>query len=404
MPTRWICCQLGAREHYAIPRALFATGQLRHLITDIWTYPGSMFAKISGSRGRERYHSDLYKAPITAWNWQLAVFEFQNRHSGKNSGKVWELAMERNAWFQVHALQVLESLSQASKEPTTLFSYSYTALRLFEFAKKAGWQTVLGQIDPGPEEERLVKELNAGAPDFSGGWSPAPQEYWKQWHRECELADTIVVNSEWSKEALVAEGIPEEKIRIIPLVYQPPAAAEHFQRVYPDRFTQQRPLQALFLGQINLRKGVGPILEAVELLEGLPIRFRMVGPVQIALPERLRNHPQIEWVGAVPRGSVAAAYRDADIFLFPTMSDGFGLTQLEAQSWQLPIIASNRCGAVVKHQESGWVLQEVTDAGLADILRKCVNEPQTLRRMASASSAKLAGLDSLREALVSCVS
>jgi len=30
---KWVCCQLGAREHYAIPRALFRTGMLGCLVT-----------------------------------------------------------------------------------------------------------------------------------------------------------------------------------------------------------------------------------------------------------------------------------------------------------------------------------------------------------------------------------
>ena len=43
---KWICCQLGAREHYAIPRALSRLGTLDWLITDAWVPPSSILAKI----------------------------------------------------------------------------------------------------------------------------------------------------------------------------------------------------------------------------------------------------------------------------------------------------------------------------------------------------------------------
>ena len=39
---KWLCCQLGAREHYAIPRALFRIGMLGCLVTDAWVPPSSV--------------------------------------------------------------------------------------------------------------------------------------------------------------------------------------------------------------------------------------------------------------------------------------------------------------------------------------------------------------------------
>ena len=53
----WLCSQLGAREHYAIPRALFRQGLLDHLLTDAWVPPGSPLAFAFGLG--ERFHPDL---------------------------------------------------------------------------------------------------------------------------------------------------------------------------------------------------------------------------------------------------------------------------------------------------------------------------------------------------------
>jgi hypothetical protein len=44
--TKWLCCQLGAREHYAIPRALFNLNALDWLVTDAWVPPSSVLAKL----------------------------------------------------------------------------------------------------------------------------------------------------------------------------------------------------------------------------------------------------------------------------------------------------------------------------------------------------------------------
>jgi hypothetical protein len=43
----WLCSKLGAREHYAIPRALFRQGGLEQLLTDAWAPSGSALANIA---------------------------------------------------------------------------------------------------------------------------------------------------------------------------------------------------------------------------------------------------------------------------------------------------------------------------------------------------------------------
>ena len=50
---KWFCCQLGAREHYAIPRALFRFEMLDYLLTDAWARPSSFLAKTGAKAWRE---------------------------------------------------------------------------------------------------------------------------------------------------------------------------------------------------------------------------------------------------------------------------------------------------------------------------------------------------------------
>jgi len=331
---------------------------------------------------------------VSAFNASSLAFELYLRH--RSSG--WPAILRRNDWFQS---RVLDAMGAQLKAGNVLFSYSYTARRLFQAARRVGCRTVLGQIDPGPAEERLVAAVNRANPSLAGHWTPAPSLYWQHWAEECALADTIIVNSKWSAEALHAEGIPASKIRIVPLDFQAPPKATGFVRRYPPSFTPERPLRVLFLGQVNLRKGLGPILDALPSLSGLPIRIQFVGPVQIDLPDAIRRHPQLEWVGAVPRGLVADYYRQADLFLFPTLSDGFGLTQLEAQAWRLPIVASANCGQVVLPGKTGWILQPVTAASVAQCLTSCVADAGQLARFSDAIVPPDAGFSS---SLLACAS
>ena len=373
----WICCQLGAREHYAVPRALLVSGLLSEFITDLWIRPGTLLHSWK-KRLTGRFHPGLAGAHVKASNVAALTFELKASLARENG---WKLISRRNEWFQQHAVAQLAHGSTNGNH--TVFAYSYAAEQIFKLAKDRGWRTVLGQIDPGPAE---VSGLDKSSAIQDKHWGAAPPAYWESWRNECALADQIVVNSAWSKNALVCEGVPAEKIRVIPVAYESSTNAGLLHRLYPRAFSPERPLRVLFLGKISLRKGVGQLLEAVELLSGENVEFWFVGPTQIHVPQSLKLHPQVRWFGVAPRVEVASYYRDADVFIFPTLSDGFGMTQLEAQSWKLPVIASRNCGEVVRDGFNGVILEEVSGQTIAEALLGLLRSPETLSAMSVRSA------------------
>jgi glycosyltransferase involved in cell wall biosynthesis len=388
---RWISCQIGAREHYAVARALHRRRALELLTTDVWVRPGSPLGAL-GADLRARFHPDLRSAEVFASNAGSIAFTLRSKVSGLGG---WPRILARNEWFQ---REVVRRLTQLDRGERVVAAYSYAALDILKFARERGWRTVLGQIDPGPAEDRIVAQLYERSSNYRGQFERPPARYWSSWREECELADRVVVNSSWSQTALIEEGVVADKIRIIPVAYEKSQLAAPFERAYPGAFSSSRPLHVLFLGQINLRKGMEPVLEAIGMLDAEPIAFTFVGPVQFTIPNELRNHPKVRWIGHVPRGRTEHFYREADVFLFPTFSDGFGMTQLEAQAWKLPVIASKFCGDVVIDGQNGCVLPEVTADAIATVLRRCCAEPAWLQRMSDRSAVdKRLDLDSIGE-------
>jgi glycosyltransferase involved in cell wall biosynthesis len=140
-------------------------------------------------------------------------------------------------------------------------------------------------------------------------------------------------------------------------------------------------LRVLFLGQISLRKGMAVILEAMLLLQNQPVEFWFVGSRQMELSVPWLSNKQTRWVGSVPRGETTGYYQEADVFLFPTLSDGFGLTQLEAQAWKLPIVASQYCGGVVRDGMNGVLLKEVSGNAIAETIHFFMDDPARLVSM-----------------------
>lgn len=56
------------------------------------------------------------------------------------------------------------------------------------------------------------------------------------------------------------------------------------------------------------------------------------------------------------RDRTTDVYRSAHLFVLPTLSDGFAITQLEAMAHGLPVIATPNCGAVVTPGSDGLIV------------------------------------------------
>jgi glycosyltransferase involved in cell wall biosynthesis len=367
--SSWLALQIGAREHYAIPRALHRVGLLHRLFTDFWAPTGLPVLRFLPSKALAgRFHTDLSSASVhTPWLRSLP-FELRSRLALSPSG--WPRTIARNAWFQRWAVCQLRRLKQPG---LNVFSYSYASSLIFQMAHERGYPCVLGQMDPGPEEERLVLAEQRRYPHLAGCWQPAPAQYWKHWDEELELADRIVVNSFWSQSCLLRQGVPASKLRLIPLVYEPSVEGASAPPA------PARPFQLLFLGTIGLRKGIARLLVAMRLLQGQPVQLTLAGPSELD-PQAWATAPNIRWLGPVPRSQVASLYGQAQAMILPTLSDGFAITQLEALAHGCPVIASRFCGEVVTPGLNGWLLSSLEPEAIVATIVEAMDTAHLLPR------------------------
>jgi glycosyltransferase involved in cell wall biosynthesis len=299
----------------------------------------------------------------------------------------WDSILERNEWFGEWAAK-----ESARVDSPAVFSYSYTARLPFAEARGRGARCVLGQIDPGPREEEVVLEATKNYQHLAPPGDRAPQRYWELWREEIAMADKIVVNSPWSAKLLVEEGVDAAKLVEVPLVYELAESSVgsgqlavgeegtgHGARSV-ERGTGKR-LKALFLGSVILRKGVGQLFDAIKLLKNEPVDFIFAGPIGARIPDEISQLRNVRFLGPVDKKNAERLYRESDVFLFPTLSDGFGLTQLEALGHGLPVIASTHCGRIVEDRVSGLVLSEVGPEMIAEALITLVRDRELLSNL-----------------------
>jgi glycosyltransferase involved in cell wall biosynthesis len=365
-----------------VPRVLHRAGVLEAFITDFWKPSPQVMGLLPGSLRRKlesRQHPDLALAPVKALTLGAGLFDFRERVIRKHAG--WRSILRRNEWFQRAIVRQLEGLKDGPER--VLHSYSYCARLPFQWAKQRGWKTVLQQMDAGPEHERVLAELRARL-KITDPDPPPPEAYWDAWRDETALADTIVVNSGWSADALVAAGVETRKLRVVPLAFQG-VGTQPAPRKYPTEFTQERPFRLLFAGKLSYGKGVHELLDAMRLMESAPVELTVAGPVQASTPLALGTLKSVHFVGEKTALEMPALYASADAFVFPTHSDGFGAVQLEAQWSRLPVIASKHCGSVVKDGHNGLLLERVSAEEISKAVQICLDDPSALNRWSEAS-------------------
>lgn len=93
-----------------------------------------------------------------------------------------------------------------------------------------------------------------------------------------------------------------------------------------------RPI-ALFVGRVSYEKNIQAFLDMA--FTGSKVVCG-VGPVATRLQQR---HPDARWIGLLPRAELARLYAAADVFVFPSHADTFGLVMVEAMACGTPVAA-----------------------------------------------------------------
>ncbi len=159
-------------------------------------------------------------------------------------------------------------------------------------------------------------------------------------------SNAIVTDSCFSKQELIRYlGLPKQNLSIIP----PAVNRQLFQRVSNEsilneiREKYQLPSRfVLFVGSQKVHKNLHGLLKAFSNISTPNLHLVIVGKNK-GLRNFVENIPakQVLWLGEVPEKDLPPLYSLAEIFVFPSFYEGFGLPPLEAMSCGCPTIVSN---------------------------------------------------------------
>lgn len=143
--------------------------------------------------------------------------------------------------------------------------------------------------------------------------------------------------------------------------------------VFPALGDLPRPVH-LFVGRVSYEKNIQAFLETD--LPGSKVVCG-VGPVEAQLKARF---PGVHWVGLLPRDVLAQLYGSADVFVFPSHADTFGLVMVEAMATGTPVAAFPVDGPVEvlarRHPDGTRSMGGVMDWDLRNACRRALEVPR----------------------------
>lgn len=207
-------------------------------------------------------------------------------------------------------------------------------------------------------------------------------------------ADAIITVSHSARRDILRHyRVPPERVRVVyeaaAPVFRPIADAEYLASV--ARRYRLPPRFALYVGTVEPRKNLPRLLEAFA-------RRKRAGDLPHALVctgrygwrardvrrtvERLALGDAIRFLGYVPFADLPALYNLAELFVFPSLHEGFGLPVLEAMACGVPTIV----GANSSLLEVGGAAAEAVDAtdteAIGDAIVRLARDPEARRERA----------------------
>lgn len=379
----------GARDGYQVARALGEADLLERLVTDLyWPADGGWTRRIESGLPRSVARvlrrrcaagvpadavtscrltglSSLMagKAPWLPFPWQRAAVRWCDSSLGRRAGRI------------------------ATRKGAALLSYSYYAHAAFSHYTGCG-PRILFQLHPHPASvQSVLRQERERHPDCAASldreWELAlPEADFRRLVEEATMAQYWIAASSYTKRTLTDAGIPEERITVIPYGID----LSRFSPGLKERRAGE-PLRLLFVGTLGQRKGIKYLVQAMEMLPPGRVELTVCGRPVDDLAIFRRSRARIHLRPSVTEQGLREAYQMADVFVFPSLAEGFAHVLLEAMASGLAIISTDRTAApdLIRHGREGFIVQAGSALDLAAHIEILLRSPASAGRMGEAA-------------------
>jgi len=196
--------------------------------------------------------------------------------------------------------------------------------------------------------------------------------------KSVKKARQIIVPSQYVREELLKTAlIPEGKINVIPFACAPYfSPRKDDQQLAAIKEKYALPEQYLFfLGNQEPKKNLAGLIHAMAEIGNPEIKLVLAGSpgwgVSVTtLIKELNLADQVLDLGYVPDADLPGLYQLAEIFVFPSLAEGFGFPVLEAMACGTPVLCSDRGALPEVVGDAALIIDPAAPAGIADGILK----------------------------------
>ena len=218
--------------------------------------------------------------------------------------------------------------------------------------------------------------------------------------RSARAAARVIVPAECVARGVVEHlGVERERVRVVPLGVEarlrPPSQDER--GAARTRLHLTRPF-ILFVGNIEPKKNVATLLRAFAHVrrDGLPHELVIAGKrgwgcrEVLRLPAELGIEGDVRFLGYVDEGDLAGLYGAAELFVFPSLVEGFGLPPLEAMACGTPVVTSDAEALLESTGDAAEHVPARDAEALAEAMRRVLGDAPLRERLRAAGLARAA--------------
>lgn len=195
---------------------------------------------------------------------------------------------------------------------------------------------------------------------------------------ELYYADEFLVASELVKKSLIFCGIDDKKIHIAPYGKERVGESKKADNI-------KKSLKLVFVGHVDYRKGIHHLVNIMKNYSSNEVELTLVGGIDKSgqLYKDIEKLDNIRAVGFITKDKLNKYYLESDIFIFPTMLDGFGFAVIEAMSCGLPVICTDNTGAKdsIIDGSNGFIVPTGDENVMKEKIDWCINNREKLYDM-----------------------
>lgn len=191
-------------------------------------------------------------------------------------------------------------------------------------------------------KENYIKDIERTGDNY---FKIEQQHLWKEknierYKDEFLKSETFIVASNVVKESLLFSDVLASKIAIIPY------GVDSNKFELKKHQISSMPLKLIYVGEISYRKGIHHLLKVISEFSDKKVELYLCGDYndKSQLFNKYKGISNIHFLGFVTRDMLTKQYASSDVFVLPTLGEGYGLVILEALSVGLPCIVSDLAG------------------------------------------------------------